>query len=162
MKAKRIIRDVFVLGVLALFMLALVPGQALAFNPQPEPPARAIQQAPTPGPPPGTPKMAHPPEGPPPGAVLPHFKTKAAPLAPGQAKGFDFFTPSESGKLLPGAPKGIDPGDDEKFLPGTPKMAQPTFGEDPGKSKMAQPTFASPGETKGIDPGDDMPAPVGK
>ena len=39
MNSQRIFTKTFVLGAHSLFVLALVPGQAQAFNPQPEQPA---------------------------------------------------------------------------------------------------------------------------
>ena len=46
MNTQRTVSRAVVLGALSLFVLALVPGQAQAFNPQPEPPAKSQQQAP--------------------------------------------------------------------------------------------------------------------
>lgn len=99
MNPKRIFRQVLVLGTLSLLVLALGPMEALAFNPQPEPP-RDLQEIPsapqTPAELPAVQKVV--PQMP---AMTPKVPT---PPAAGPRQAFTFKpgnTPGQAGKVFP-------------------------------------------------------------
>ena len=99
---RRIAWNVSMLAAAALFAWALAPGEALAFQPQASKHLSSPQQTPPQTQVPAVRLPAVQAQPPSAGPIIRRTAPSPGQLpSPGQTKGFDVFTPSESGKMLP-------------------------------------------------------------
>jgi hypothetical protein len=149
MNPKRILRQALVLSTFSLLVLALGPREALAFNPQPEPP-KELQEVPEAPQAPAQLPAVKPPTGPLPspgmvkGGLLPHFNPDPKPPAGAQMMKMPTQPPAGAAlmqKVMPPKPGG----EAGEVIP---KVEIHTSGS-PGAEGMRKIVMPKPGPGKG-------------